>query len=125
MEAAEVADTRTPGAERTGEDRTDEQHHLTLFLPGGAGTKVVTGAAVLTVLLGLVSFVLGMVVRNVHGTTPALHVIATVTGALSIVIGLYFQMISGTRNERIIIVTGMIAGFVGACLGLAAGGFSG
>jgi hypothetical protein len=117
MEVADVADARTPGAERT-----DEQHHLTLFPPGGTGTKVVTTAAVVTVLLGLVSFVLGMVVRNVHSTTPALHVIATVTGALSIVIGLYFQMISGTRNERIIIVTGMIAGFVGACLGLAGGG---
>jgi ABC-type lipoprotein release transport system permease subunit len=34
-------------------------------------------------------------------------------------------MISATRNERIVIVTGMIAGFVGACLGLAHGGFSG
>jgi hypothetical protein len=120
MEVADVADTRTPGAERT-----DEQHHLTLFPPSGTGTKAVTAAAVVTILLGLVSFVLGMVVRNVHGTTPALHVTATVTGALSIVIGLYFQMISGTRNERILIVTGMIAGFVGACLGLAAGGFSG
>jgi hypothetical protein len=120
MEAADVADTRTPGAERT-----DEQHHMQLFPPNGAATRAVTAAAVVTILLGLVSFVLGMVVRNVHGTTPALHVIATVTGALSLVIGLYFQMISGTRNERILIVTGMIAGFVGACLGLAAGGFSG
>jgi carbon starvation protein CstA len=120
MEVADVADTRTPGAERA-----DEQHQLTLFPPGGAATKAVTTAAVVTILLGLVSFVLGMVVRNVHSASPALHVTATVTGALSIVIGLYFQMISGTRNERIIIVTGMIAGFVGACLGLAAGGFSG
>ena len=81
-----------------------------------------TSAAIVTIVLGLVSFVLGMIVRNVHGTPSALHFIATVTGALSIFIGLYFQMISGTRNERILIVTGMIAGFVGACLGLAAGG---
>ncbi len=117
-----MADTRTPGAEGTADERTDEQHHLTLFPPGGASTRAVTMAAVVTILLGLVSFVLGMIGRNVHGTASDLHVVATVTGALSIVIGLFFQMISGTRNERIIIVTGMIAGFVGACLGLAAGG---
>ena len=116
-----MAETRTPGAEQT-EDQTGEQQHLTLFPPGGASTKAVTSAAIVTIVLGLVSFVLGMIVRNVHGTPSALHFIATVTGALSIVIGLFFQMISGTRNERIIIVTGMIAGFVGACLGLAAGG---
>jgi hypothetical protein len=120
MEVADVAETRTPDTEQT-----SEQHHLTLFPPGGASTKAVTSAAVITIVLGLVSFVVGMIVRNVHSTPSALHVIATVTGALSIVIGLYFQMISGTRNERIIIVTGMIAGFVGACLGLNAGGFSG
>jgi hypothetical protein len=82
------------------------------------------GAAA-TILLGLVSFVLGMVVRNVPSAEPTLHVTATATGILSLVLGLYLQMISATRNERIIIVTGMIAGFVGACLGLAAGGFSG
>jgi hypothetical protein len=117
-----VAETRTPGAERTDEEQTSQQHHLALFPPGGASTKAVTSAAVVTIVLGLVSFVLGMIVRNVHGTPSALHFIATVAGALSIFIGLFFQMISGTRNERIIIVTGMIAGFVGACLGLAAGG---
>jgi hypothetical protein len=118
MEVADVADTRTPGAERTG-----EQHHATIFAPGS--TMAVTAAAVLTILLGLVSFVLGMVVRNLHSSPPPLHVIATVTGILSVAGGLFLQMISGTRNERIIIVTGMVAGFVGACLGLAAGGFSG
>ena len=115
-----MADTRTPGAEQT-EEQTGEQH-LALFPPSGAGTKAVTSAAIVTIVLGLVSFVLGMIVRNVSGTPSALHFIATVTGALSIFIGLFFQMISGTRNERILIVTGMIAGFVGACLGLAAGG---
>ena len=34
-------------------------------------------------------------------------------------------MMSATREERILIVTGMIAGFVGLALGLAHGGFSG
>jgi hypothetical protein len=32
-------------------------------------------------------------------------------------------MISATREERIIIVTGLIAAFVGGALGLAHGGF--
>ena len=118
MEVADVADTRTPGAERA-----DEQRHATIFPP--SGTMALTVAAVLTILLGLVSFALGMVVRNAPSSAPALHVIATATGILSVVGGLVLQMISGTRNERIIIVTGMVAGFVGACLGLAAGGFSG
>ena len=118
MEVADVADTRTPGAEQAGEQPSPFSMH-------GTGTVVLAAAAGVTIVLGLVSFVLGMVVRNAPSAPAALHVIATVTGALSLVIGFYFQMISGTRNERIIIVTGMIAGFVGGVLGLAAGGFSG
>ena len=117
-----MADIRKPGAEQTDGERTGEQSTSVLDVDHSTGTVVLTAAAVVTIGLGLLSFVLGMVVRNASSTPAALHVIATVTGALSIVIGLYFQMISGTRNERIIIVTGMIAGFVGACLGLAAGG---
>ncbi|HYY20000.1 MAG TPA: hypothetical protein VE864_14275 [Streptosporangiaceae bacterium] len=115
-----MADTRTPGAERT-----DEQSSPSLALPHGTGSMALMAGAGVTLLLGLLSFVLGMVVRNASSAPAALHVVATVTGLLSMVLGLVLQMISATRNERIIIVTGMIAGFVGACLGLAAGGFSG
>lgn len=115
-----MADTRTPGAERA-----DEQSSPALALPHGTGSMALMAGAGATLLLGLVSFVLGMVVRNAPSVPAALHVVATVTGLLSVVLGLVLQMISATRNERIIIVTGMIAGFVGACLGLAAGGFSG
>jgi hypothetical protein len=32
-------------------------------------------------------------------------------------------MVSATREQRVIIVTGIIAGFVGLALGLAQGGF--
>jgi hypothetical protein len=42
-----------------------------------------------------------------------------------LVVGLYAQMISATREERILLVTGMVAGFVGLALGLAHGGFAG
>jgi hypothetical protein len=119
LEVADVAETSTPSAEQTSEQPSPLSMRGT-----GTGTVVLTAAAAVTLVLGLLSFVLGMIVRNMHGAPPAFHVIATVAGGLSFVIGMFFQMISATRNERIIIVTGMIAGFVGAALGLAAGGFS-
>jgi FtsH-binding integral membrane protein len=72
---------------------------------------------------GLVSFVLGMIVRNAPNIAAATHVIATATGLVAFVVGLYVQMISATREQRILIVTGIIAGFVGLCLGLSKGGF--
>jgi ammonia channel protein AmtB len=78
--------------------------------------------AIFTLVVGLVSFVLGMIIRNAH-TGAAIIVIATVTGLVSCLVGLYVQMISSTREQRILIVTGMIAGFVGLALGLSKGGF--
>ena len=47
----------------------------------------------------------------------------TATGLVAILVGLYVQMISATREQRVLIVTGMIAGFVGLALGLSRGGF--
>jgi hypothetical protein len=73
------------------------------------------GLAVFTLVTGLVAFATGWVVT--------LHVTATWTGAVSLVVGLYAQLISATRTERIIIVTGLVAAFVGAALGLGHGGF--
>jgi hypothetical protein len=119
VEVADVAETRTPSAEQTSEQPSPLSVHGT-----GTAGMVQTAAAAITLVLGLLSFVLGMLVRNMHGAPSAFHVIALVAGLLSFVIGMVFQMISATRNVRIIIVTGMIAGFVGAALGLAAGGFS-
>jgi len=78
--------------------------------------------AIFTLVVGLVSFVLGMIVRNVH-TSAAVIVITTATGLVSCLVGLYVQMISSTREQRIVIVTGIIAGFVGLALGLSQGGF--
>ena len=79
---------------------------------------------VFTLLVGLVSFVLGMIVRNAH-TGAAVVITATVTGLVACLVGLYAQMISATRNQRILIVTGIIAGFVGLAIGLSKGGFVG
>ena len=78
---------------------------------------------VITLILGLVSFVLGMIIRNAH-TGAAVIITATVTGLIACLVGLYVQMISSTRNQRILIVTGIIAGFVGLALGLSKGGFT-
>jgi hypothetical protein len=114
----EVADVQ----EGTGTDQ--QAHGLTLDQAGGRHMALGVMAGI-TIITGLVSFVLGMIVRNAPSASAALHVTATVTGGISLVLGLYAQMISTTRNQRIVIVTGMIAGFVGICLGLAHGGFSG
>lgn len=77
-----------------------------------------------TLLAGLVSFVLGLVVRNAH-TGPGVYITATATGLIAMAVGLYAQMVSATREQRILIVTGMIAGFVGLAIGLSRGGFIG
>jgi len=82
-------------------------------------------AAVTILLVGLVSFVLGMIVRNSPDPGTVVPVIATVTGLFSLLVGLYVQMISATREQRILIVAGIIAGFVGLAIGLAHGGFAG
>jgi hypothetical protein len=73
--------------------------------------------AVFTLITGIVAFAVGWLV--------SLHMLATVLGGASLIVGLYAQMISATRAERMIIVTGLVAGFVGAALGLGHGGFGG
>ena len=80
--------------------------------------------AIAVLVAGLVSFVLGLIVRNAH-VGPVVHIIATATGLFAFVIGLYVQMVSSTRNQRVVIVTGIIAGFVGLAIGLSKGGFIG
>ena len=80
--------------------------------------------AIVVLVLGLVSFVLGLIVRNAH-TGAAVHILATATGLVALLVGLYLQMVSSTRNQRVLIVTGIIAGFVGLAIGLSRGGFVG
>jgi hypothetical protein len=80
-------------------------------------------ASVFTLVVGLVAFALGMVLRYVTSTHP-IAIAAAATGIVSLLVGLYTQMVSATREERILLVIGMVAGFVGLALGLAHGGFS-
>jgi hypothetical protein len=74
---------------------------------------------------GLASFVIGMILRNTASPAPAVHIVATATGLVALFAGLYAQMVSATREQRVLIVAGIIAGFVGLALGLAHGGFTG
>ena len=71
--------------------------------------------AVFTLVNGLITFAVGWVV--------SLRALASILGIVSLLVGLYAQLISATRAERMIIVTGLVAAFVGTALGFAHGGF--
>jgi len=98
------------------------RQHQSILNTDGQRHPVENVLTILTLVTGLISFVLGMIVRNAH-TGPAVHIIATATGLFALVVGLYVQMISATRNQRVLIVAGIIAGFVGLAIGLSKGGF--
>ena len=108
------------GAVRNGQRANAQRANI--LNSDGQPHRVVNILSVFTLIVGLVSFVLGMIVRNAH-TGAALIITATATGLVACLVGLYVQMISATREQRIRIVTGIIAGFVGLALGLSKGGF--
>jgi hypothetical protein len=93
------------GAARTGEARTD-----------GKQPPLQIGLTAFTLLAGIIAFVAGLIVRQ--------HLAATVLGLASLVVGLYTQMISVTRPQRIFLMAGVVPAFVGLCLGLAHSGLS-
>jgi hypothetical protein len=68
-----------------------------------------------TFVAGAAAFVLGLIVRQ--------HLAATIIGMAAFGIGLVAQLVSATREERIFIVSGLVAAFVGMGLGIAHGGF--
>ena len=102
--------------------RTDPRPHI--LNTDGRPHPLENAMAIFVLVAGLISFVLGLIVRNVH-TGPAAHIIATATGLAAFLVGLYAQMVSSTRNQRVVIVAGIIAGFVGLAIGLSKGGFTG
>ena len=71
--------------------------------------------AVFTLVAGLIVFAAGWVVE--------LRALASVLGIVTMLVGLYAQLISATRTERMIIVTGLVAAFVGTALAFGHGGF--
>jgi lysylphosphatidylglycerol synthetase-like protein (DUF2156 family) len=81
-------------------------------------------AAFFTLIVGLLSFALGLFIRTGPSGSHGWAVVAAISGLAGLVIGLFAQMLSATREERVVIVTGIIAAFIGLALGLAHGGFS-
>jgi hypothetical protein len=82
-------------------------------------------AAFFTLVIGLVSFALGLLLRTGPNGSHGWAIVAAGTGLAALLVGLVAQMMSATREERVIIVAGIIAGFIGLALGLAHGGFAG
>jgi hypothetical protein len=96
-------------------EETPAAPHLTLNTDGKHHT-LLNGLTVFVCVGGIVAFALGLIVRT--------HLAATVLGLICFGLGLYLQFVSATRGERMLIVVGIIGGFVGAGLGIAHGGFS-
>jgi hypothetical protein len=71
--------------------------------------------AVFTLACGVAAFILGLY----HSQ----HVIPSILGVVAFGVGLVAQMMSATREQRVLIVAGLVAGFVGMGLGIAHGGF--
>jgi len=90
----------------------------------GRPHPLLNAASFLTLILGLLSFALGLFLRTGPSGAHTWAIVTATTGLVALVGGLFSQMMSATREERIIIVTGIIAAFVGLSLGLAHGGFS-
>ena len=80
----------------------------------GQRHPMLNAAAVVAFFAGIAAFILGFFVRA--------HLAATILGAVAFGFGLYVQLISATREQRILIVTGMVGAFVGLGLGIAHGG---
>jgi hypothetical protein len=87
--------------------------HVTLN-SDGKRHPLENGLAIFTLVAGLVAFVLGFMVAR--------HAVASWLGLAALVVGFYVQLISATREQRIVIVTGLVAAFVGLMLAFAHGG---
>jgi hypothetical protein len=104
--AGEAAAEQPGVAATTGPELTDSATRRS--------TMVENGLVAFTIVTGLLAFATGWVV--------ALHSIATILAVAGMVIGLYAQLVSSNRDQRIIIVTGLVAAFVGGALAIAHGG---
>jgi len=81
----------------------------------GKRHPVLNAATAYTAIAGLIAIVTGVIVGD--------HLIATVVGLSGFAVGMFAQMLSATREERVFIVFGIVASFVGMGLGIAHGGF--
>jgi hypothetical protein len=108
-----------------GSTGTGEPDNFQLNLRDGHPHPLLNLTSFGTLIAGLVAFVLGMMLRYDAGTGKGVAIAAAIIGLVTLIVGLFAQMVSATRLERILLVTGMVAAFVGLCLGLAHGGFAG
>jgi hypothetical protein len=76
---------------------------------------LLNAVAFFTLACGVSAFVLGLY----HSQ----HLIPSILGIIAFGVGLVAQMLSATREQRVLIVAGLVAGFVGMGLGIAHGGF--
>jgi hypothetical protein len=88
--------------------------HVTLN-SDGKRHPVLNGLAFFTLIAGIVAFATGLIVRD--------HLVGTLVGMAGFGVGLIAQMMSATREQRVIIVAGLIAAFVGMGLAISHGGF--
>jgi hypothetical protein len=106
------------GTEETASAGTGPRHSSSRLTLNSDGQRhpVLNALSVAIFIVGLVAFALGLIVSA--------HMIATAIGIASFAGGLGTQLYSATREQRILIITGVIAGFVGMALGVGHGGFS-
>jgi hypothetical protein len=93
--------------------QTESRARLTLN-SDGRRHPVENALTVFVFVAGLVAFAIGFIVRA--------HAAGTALGIVVFVVGLYAQLVSNTREQRIFIVAGIIAAFVGMGLSIAHGG---
>ena len=93
--------------------RTESRARLTLN-SDGQRHPVENALTAFTFVTGILAFAIGFIVRA--------HLVGTVLGIAAFMIGLYAQLVSNTREQRVLIMAGIIAGFVGLGLSIAHGG---
>jgi hypothetical protein len=119
--AAVTQETGTAVPQTTGPAAAGRSRpHLTLN-DDGQRHPIMNSLSLFTLVAGLVACVLGFL-ANQHGAGAYAHVGATWLGLIALLVGLPAQLMSATRSERMLIVTGLVAAFVGVSLGLAHGG---
>jgi hypothetical protein len=106
---------------RTGKPEHSARQNLN---SDGRPHPLLNAASFFTLIVGLLSFALGLFIRTGPSGEPTWAVVAAATGLTALLVRLVSQMMSATREERVIIVTGLTASFIGLALGLAHGGFS-
>jgi hypothetical protein len=95
--------------------QSDSQASWLTLNSDGRRHPVLNFLTAFTLVAGIAAFTCGLIVHA--------HVLATVIGIVGFGVGLGTQLNSATREERVFIVTGIIASFVGMALGIGHGGF--